>query len=124
MLPGPARLRRSADFAAVLRGRDVSHAGRGAVVVHLAHGSAPADGQRAEPTAGPRVGFVVSGAVGNAVVRHRITRQLRHIWRDRLDQLPPDARVVVRARPNAAGRSSTALARDVDAALRAIGAGR
>jgi len=28
---------------------------------------------------GPRIGFVVSGAVGNAVTRNRVKRRLRHL---------------------------------------------
>ncbi len=48
----------------------------------------------------PRVGFVVSKAVGNAVVRNRVKRRLRHLVAT-LDA-PAGARVVVRALPPAA----------------------
>lgn len=65
----------------------------------------------------PKVGFIVSKAVGNAVVRHRVARRLRHLMRERLDRLPPDAAVVIRALPRAAGSTSATLARDLDAAL-------
>lgn len=67
--------------------------------------------------AGPRVGFVVSKAVGNSVVRHRVTRRLRHLLRDRIGTLPGDCSLVVRALPAAAGSSSAELAEDLDAAL-------
>ena len=68
MLPAPARLRRREDFTlAVRRGR---RAGRDTLVAHYL---AP-DG--AVPVA--RAGFVVGRAVGNSVVRHRVSRQLRH----------------------------------------------
>ena len=40
-----------------------------------------------EPGA-PRFGFSVPRRVGNAVVRNRIKRQLREIWRARLDRVP------------------------------------
>ena len=36
----------------------------------------------------PRLGFAVPKAVGNAVVRNRIKRQLREIVRDRLERVP------------------------------------
>jgi ribonuclease P protein component len=36
----------------------------------------------------PRFGFSVPKAVGNAVVRNRIKRQLREIWRARLERVP------------------------------------
>lgn len=61
------------------------------------------------------MGFVVSKAVGNAVVRNRVKRQLRHIARDRIETLPAGVSVVVRANPAAAG--SRTLAPDFDSAL-------
>lgn len=71
----------------------------------------------------PRVGFVVSKAVGGSVVRHRVARRLRHVMRDRLGQLPPGTRLVVRALPKAAAADSAQLGADVDRALRALLAG-
>jgi ribonuclease P protein component len=65
----------------------------------------------------PRVGLVVSKGVGGSVVRHRVSRQLRHLLRDRLDRLPAGSRLVVRAAPAAASASSAALGVDLDAAL-------
>lgn len=65
----------------------------------------------------PKVGFVVSKAVGNAVVRHRVTRRLRHLMRERLRGLPADAGIVVRALAGAACATSANLARDLDSAL-------
>lgn len=110
-------MRTRADFAAALRrtGSDLPrHAGRGGVVVHLAAGAMGA----AESA---RVGFVVSKAVGNSVVRHRVTRRLRYVVRARLDRLPEGSLVVIRARPAAAGADSHALGDDVDAAFARLG---
>jgi ribonuclease P protein component len=67
--------------------------------------------------AAAKVGFVVGRAVGGSVRRNRVTRQLRHLMRDRLDRLPRGARLVVRAQPAAFGRSSAELGRDLDGAL-------
>ncbi|HEY6745664.1 MAG TPA: ribonuclease P protein component [Mycobacteriales bacterium] len=107
MLPAPARLRRREDFTlAVRRGR---RAGRTTLVAHYL---AP---ETESPVA--RVGFVVGRAVGNSVVRHRTSRQLRHLVRDRLDRLPPGSLLVVRALPPAAAADSATLGRDLDAAL-------
>ena len=68
------------------------------------------------------VGFVVSKAVGSAVDRNRVKRQLRHLMRDRLDRLPEGSRVVVRALPAAHGAAGTTLAQHLDASLARAGA--
>ena len=106
MLASQNRVRRSADFTSAVRhGR---RSGRTNLVVHL----------QVEPTGTvPRIGFVVSRAVGGAVVRNTVTRRLRALVRDRLAQLPPGSVVVVRALPAAAGASSTQLGADLDACL-------
>ncbi len=67
------------------------------------------------------MGFVVSKAVGNAVVRHRVARQLRHLMRDRLDRFTGGTRIVVRALPPAASATSGELGKDIDSALRKFG---
>jgi len=67
-----------------------------------------------------RVGFVVSKAVGNSVVRHRVTRRLRHLVRDRLGTLPSGCTLVVRALPPAAVAVSADLGGDLDSALRRL----
>ncbi|MFI5959581.1 ribonuclease P protein component [Cryptosporangium sp. NPDC051539] len=115
MLPAHARLRRREDFTRVLRSGN--RAGRSTLVVHAALGPT-IDAGPAENSV--RAGFVVSKAVGNAVVRHRVARQLRHLVRDRLPLLPPGSTVVVRALPAAADQTSETLGRDLDGALRRI----
>lgn len=64
-----------------------------------------------------RVGFVVSKAIGNSVIRHRVTRQLRHIVAAGLPALPAGTRLVVRALPPAKGSSSAQLSADLHRAL-------
>jgi ribonuclease P protein component len=69
------RLSRSRDFDAVYRqGRSVST--RFLTLWWY---------RREEAVGEPRLGFAVPKAVGNAVVRNRIKRQLREIVRERLD---------------------------------------
>jgi ribonuclease P protein component len=77
-----------------------------------------------EVEAMPRVGFVVSKAVGNSVVRHRVSRRLRHLLRDRLGTVRPGCTLVVRALPPAASAASADLGNDLDAALRRLRLGR
>jgi len=68
----------------------------------------------------PRAGFVVSKAVGNSVVRHRVSRRLRHLVLHRLGTLPSGSSLVVRALPPAATASSAELGADLDAALKRL----
>ena len=66
---------------------------------------------------GARAGFVVGKAVGNSVVRHRVTRRLRAVVAAELHRLPASADLVVRARPEAADARSDDLHRDLTAGL-------
>ncbi|MDV6010972.1 ribonuclease P protein component [Haloechinothrix sp. LS1_15] len=111
MLPKWARLRRSDEYRFVMR--NGSKAGRRRLVVHAFR-----DGSGGHP---PKVGFVVSKAVGNSVVRHRVTRRLRHVMAERLGTLPEGSSLVIRALPAAASASSRELAKDTDSALRRLG---
>ena len=86
------------------------------VLHYLPDRAAPATGT-VPAQAGPRAGFVVGKAVGNSVVRHRVTRQLRAVVRDELDRLPATADLVVRARAEAASAGSAALRRDLRAGM-------
>ena len=64
-----------------------------------------------------RVGFVVSRAVGTAVVRNRVRRRLRHLARGYLGSLPGGSLLVVRANPRAATARQADLAADLDLVL-------
>jgi len=65
----------------------------------------------------PRVGFVVSRAVGPAVTRNLVKRRLRHLARERTASLPTGGMLVVRALPPAALGSYDELARELDRCL-------
>jgi ribonuclease P protein component len=70
----------------------------------------------------PRVGFVVSKAVGNAVVRNRTKRRLRASVANRLNGIPTGLDLVVRANPAAADAGwdelDLAVARGLEKACR------
>jgi ribonuclease P protein component len=108
VLAAAQRMRRSAEFAATIRGG--RRAGRGTVVVHLLL-EEPAQASTA------RAGFVVSKAVGNAVVRNQVRRRLRHLVRPVLGGLPPGSLLVVRALPASAEASFATLGADLESAL-------
>ena len=108
MLSAAARLRRSGEFRAALRG---SRAGRSLVSGHLLVREAD------EPA---RVGFIVSRAVGPAVVRNRVRRRLRHLVRARLESLPQGSLLVLRANPRAATARQEDLAAELDLVIAAL----
>ncbi|OLT03456.1 ribonuclease P protein component [Pseudonocardia sp. CNS-004] len=109
MLPAASRLTHRDEFVTVLR-RGL-RSGRSRLVVHM-HIPADAGGRRA--------GLVVSKAVGGSVVRHRVSRRLRHLIAPRLGTLPDGAMVVVRALPSAADATSAELGDDLDSGLTGV----
>ena len=117
MLNRANRLTSGRMFAPTIR--EGRRAGTRRLVVHLDPSPATRSGSSA-----PLVGFVVSKAVGPAVVRNRVRRRLRHLARERLASLPGSAVLVVRALPPAATASSPELAADLDRALARVLASR
>jgi ribonuclease P protein component len=97
MLPAANRMRTAADFTQTTRrGSKVT---RGSVVVYVTLHEDDSD---------PRVGLIVSKAVGNSVARHRVARRIRGAVAPLLPSLAPGIRVVVRALPGAATDSDLA----------------
>jgi ribonuclease P protein component len=83
------RLSRSRDFDAVYRqGRSTST--RFLVLYWFARDDDPGE---------PRLGLAVPKAAGNAVARNKIKRQLREIWRARLERVPSGRDYVLIAKP-------------------------
>jgi ribonuclease P protein component len=125
VLPQQSRMRRAEDFRRVLRtGR---RAGGSVLAGHLLlpagpagldgsaglHGavSSPGEVRSGDPA---KVGFIVSRAVGSAVVRNRVKRRLRELMRGRLASLPRGCLLVLRAYPAAASARQVDLAADLD----------
>jgi ribonuclease P protein component len=122
VLPQQSRMRRAEDFRRVLRtGR---RAGGSVLTAYLLlpvgpdgpDGTSGTVGTPGEvPSGDPaKVGFIVSRAVGSAVVRNRVKRRLRELMRGRLASLPRGCLLVLRAHPAAASARQADLAADLD----------
>ena len=111
MLPQQSRMRSPEEFKRVMRsGRRAGGATLSGHLLLSATGLVPED-------ASPKVGFVVSRAVGSAVVRNRVKRRLRELMRRQLASLPGGCLLVLRAHPAAAGARQADLAADLDLVL-------
>jgi ribonuclease P protein component len=111
VLPQQSRMRSPEEFKRVLRsGRRAGGATLSGHLLLTATGPVPKD-------VSPKVGLVVSRAVGSAVVRNRVKRRLRELMRRRLASLPGGCLLVVRAHPAAAGARQADLAVDLDLVL-------
>lgn len=98
---------RSADFS-----HTVKNGVRAAQAHLVVHGNRVGAGSQT-----PLVGFIVAKSVGGAVVRHRVSRRLRHAARGVLAELDPADRVVVRALPGSCAADSTRLSAELRAAV-------
>ena len=107
MLPRAHRMVDPADFTAAIR--QGTRAGDPLVVVHV----------RADEESNSRlVGFVVpKREIKRANGRNRVKRQLRHLMRERIADLPEGSRVVVRASSKALGVPSKELGEHLDRAM-------
>ncbi|MEV4507795.1 ribonuclease P protein component [Dactylosporangium sp. NPDC049525] len=97
----------------------VGEVGAGGVTSDGDSVSAAATGVARDGAAPARAGFVVSKAVGNAVVRNLVKRRLRHLIRSHMATLPEASMIVVRALPASATASFEDLGRDLETALTA-----
>ena len=67
---------------------------------------------------GPRIGLIVTKAVGTAVDRHRVSRRLRHAVRGVMAELDAADRVVIRALPGSRDAAGERLRREVTVGVR------
>jgi ribonuclease P protein component len=92
------RLSRSRDFDAVYRqGRSVS------TRLLTLHWFARED----DPDGTARIGLAIPRAVGSAVERNRLKRQLREVWSEVTDAAPAGRDYVLAARPGLADAASS-----------------
>lgn len=81
------------------------------LVFHIAQGS----------TKDSRFAFAVGKNVGNSVIRHKITRRLRHLVISNYSKFPTGSDVVVRALPGIETASHQELQDNFDFALAKVG---
>ena len=106
MLPRENRLRDPVDFRTAFRAGVKGTSGH--ALAHVVH---------TRESHAPRVGFVVSKAVGNAVVRNRVKRRARAWAAEQIKDLRTGDLVVIRALPAASDADCTALTASLDRAL-------
>ena len=107
MSPFLGRVRKHSGFLEVCRGPRVASAH---LVFHYSLSSGP----------GVAFGFAVPKTVGCAVERNKVKRRLRACCRDLAGSLPEGAKVVLRARPGAAGAAFWDLRGEVEGAFSKI----
>jgi ribonuclease P protein component len=99
VLPAKNRLRTSKDFA--LTTKTGVRATSLSLVVYLKTNST---NSLNETNAGnlnaPLVGLIVNKSVGGSVVRHRVSRQLRHLASTYISNIPAGSRLVIRVLRN------------------------
>ena len=96
MLPAKNRLRTSKDFA--LTTKTGVRATSLSLVVYLKTNSNNL--AAANNSCAPLVGLIVNKSVGGSVVRHRVSRQLRHLAATHISNIPTDSRLVIRVLRN------------------------
>lgn len=109
MLPRAHKLTSSAEFRRV-----ISKGGRAGTRTLVVHYYTRTD---TVISGGPRFGLIVSKQVGNAVARHRLSRQLRHVCMDAAEHLDRDVDIVIRALPASAHATSAQLLKDVQSGI-------
>ena len=93
MLPTKNRLRASKDFA--LTTKTGVRATSLSLVLYLKT-NPYASGKSSEP----QIGLIVNKSVGGSVVRHRVSRQLRHLISGQIENLPTNSQLVIRVLRN------------------------
>jgi ribonuclease P protein component len=92
VLPAKNRLRTSKDFA--LTTKTGVRATSLSLVVYLKINSNKQT--NTSNSNAPLVGLIVNKSVGGSVVRHRVSRQLRHLAATHITNIPADSRLVIR----------------------------
>ena len=86
MLPAANRLRTSREFELVTKTGERATSLSLVLYLKVLENSAP----------NPKVGLIVNSSVGGSVVRHRISRQLRHSIAPHLNKFPASSNLVIR----------------------------
>jgi ribonuclease P protein component len=109
------RIRSGTDYRLTVRKGARVHGPNTIVYVRTAVGPA-------EDVSPVRFGFIVSKAVGGAVVRNTVRRRLKAVCRELLPELAPGHDIVVRALPAGAQASWITLQSEIRRAVDKVGA--
>ena len=96
MLPAKNRLRTSKDFALTTK-TGVRATSLSLVVYLKTHSN---NQTNASDSSAPLVGLIVNKSVGGSVVRHRVSRQLRHLAAANISNFPAGSQLVIRVLRN------------------------
>lgn len=111
MLPKINRLNSAKDFQNVTK-TGVRVYCDVAVIYALANPSSQQNSQ---------IGLIVSKLVGNSVVRHKTSRQIRNIVKEILPQIPSNIQIVIRATPEITSKDFFEINKSItDAVLKSI----
>lgn len=111
MLAKPNRIRSGADYRLTVRKGSKVHAPNTITYVRATRQQGPT-----------RFGFIVSKAVGGAVVRNTVRRRLKAACREELPGIAPGNEIVVRALPASAQASWITLQSEIRRAVDKVGA--
>ena len=111
MLARANRIRSGADYRLTVRKGARVHAPNTITYVRRASDRMPV-----------RFGFIVSKAVGGAVVRNTVRRRLKAVCREELPRVAPGHEIVVRALPASAQASWITLQSEIRRAVDKVGA--
>jgi ribonuclease P protein component len=104
MLAQENRLRKASDFARATKGVRVSGEN------FLLYVATPSSERSGAPV---KVGLIVGKSVGGSVIRHRVSRQIRHAIAPHLTKFPLGTLIVFRAHPGAAHSADKNLAQEI-----------
>ena len=99
MLPAKNRLRTSKDFALTTK-TGVRATSLSLVVYLKTNSSNSLNETNTSNSNAPLVGLIVNKSVGGSVVRHRVSRQLRHLASTYISNIPAGSRLVIRVLRN------------------------
>ena len=120
MLPRRHRITNSTDFSLVTRSGRKTRRGCLLVYTKAPVSMRPIGSGKPMEDRTARVGLIVSRGVGNSVVRHRVSRVIRHQMSERVSAFRPGTMLVVRALPGAGSEPNAGIARDLKLCLESI----
>ena len=117
--PKAARIRRRGEFLAMGRVGERRHTEHFVLIARPAQRTYQTQPTRSASGA-TRLGITVSRKVGGAVVRNRVKRRVRSVFRRDPERLLPDSDLIVIAKPGAGAISSRDIERELRTGARTL----